>query len=208
LYIQLKFKSERVFCKKFETILTRFFQYIQKFCNWPAVFWISQNYKAQSWASFTGPYYIGRQLHRVENHWIRWVNFKNSVNVQGESAQIASIKCVNLVDDFFSSPCTQRRPFPVFLRDASLSTICRHSTPMTSSGVNFTNILRAAFQKLLVKCWWNWHQVSISPTFYEQLFCAKVFCKAFLLLQFGFVIFCKIILSQKLLLKCCWNWFQ
>ena len=32
-------------------------------------------------------------------------------------------------------------------------------------------------------------QVSISPTFYEQLFCTKVFFAAFLYLQFGFVIF-------------------
>jgi len=33
-------------------------------------------------------------------------------------------------------------------------------------------------------------QVSISSTFYEQLFYTKVFFKAFLKLQFGFVIFC------------------
>jgi hypothetical protein len=31
--------------------------------------------------------------------------------------------------------------------------------------------------------------VSISPTFHEQLFNANVFFKAFLYLQFGFVIF-------------------
>jgi hypothetical protein len=31
--------------------------------------------------------------------------------------------------------------------------------------------------------------VSISPIFYEQLFCTKVFCAAFISLQFGFVIF-------------------
>jgi len=31
--------------------------------------------------------------------------------------------------------------------------------------------------------------VSISPTFYEQLFHMKVFCAAFMCLQFGFVIF-------------------
>jgi len=36
------------------------------------------------------------------------------------------------------------------------------------------------------------HQVSILPKFYVRLFCTKVFCAAFLLLQFGFVIFwCK-----------------
>jgi hypothetical protein len=32
-------------------------------------------------------------------------------------------------------------------------------------------------------------QVSISPIFYEQLFRMKVFCAAFMCLQFGFVIF-------------------
>jgi len=32
-------------------------------------------------------------------------------------------------------------------------------------------------------------QVSISSTFYSSLFCMKVLCAAFLLLQFGFVIF-------------------
>jgi hypothetical protein len=31
--------------------------------------------------------------------------------------------------------------------------------------------------------------VSISPIFYEQLFCMNVFCVAFISLQFGFVIF-------------------
>jgi hypothetical protein len=31
--------------------------------------------------------------------------------------------------------------------------------------------------------------VSISPTFYKQLFCTKVFCAAFMCLQFEFVIF-------------------
>ncbi len=31
--------------------------------------------------------------------------------------------------------------------------------------------------------------VSISPMFYEQLFRMKVFCEAFMCLQFGFVIF-------------------
>jgi hypothetical protein len=32
-------------------------------------------------------------------------------------------------------------------------------------------------------------QVSISTILYEQLFCTKVFCAAFMCLQFGFVIF-------------------
>jgi hypothetical protein len=33
------------------------------------------------------------------------------------------------------------------------------------------------------------HQVSISPIFYEQICHMKVFCAAFMCLQFGFVIF-------------------
>jgi len=33
--IRLKFESEPVFREIFETILTRSFRYIQKFCNWP-----------------------------------------------------------------------------------------------------------------------------------------------------------------------------
>jgi hypothetical protein len=33
------------------------------------------------------------------------------------------------------------------------------------------------------------HQVSISPIFYKQRFHKKVFCAAFMCLQFGFVIF-------------------
>jgi hypothetical protein len=32
-------------------------------------------------------------------------------------------------------------------------------------------------------------QVSISPIFYKQLFRTKVFCAAFMCLQFGFIIF-------------------
>ncbi len=35
----------------------------------------------------------------------------------------------------------------------------------------------------LIKCWWNWPQVSISPPFNEQLFCSESFttCCIFLL---------------------------
>jgi hypothetical protein len=36
---------------------------------------------------------------------------------------------------------------------------------------------------------WNWLQVSILPIFYEQHFHMKVFCAAFMCLQFGFAIF-------------------
>jgi len=47
--------------------------------------------------------------------------------------------------------------------------------------------------------------VSISPTFYARLFCAKVLCTAFLFLQFSFVIFCSknigAIGARKMLMK-------
>jgi hypothetical protein len=35
----------------------------------------------------------------------------------------------------------------------------------------------------------TWSLVSISPTFYEQLFHTKVICAAFMCVKFGFVIF-------------------
>ncbi len=38
-------------------------------------------------------------------------------------------------------------------------------------------------------CQWVCPLVSISPIIYKQLFCTKVFCAAFICLQFGFVIF-------------------
>ena len=54
----------------------------------------------------------------------------------------------------------------------------------------------------------SWLQVSISPTFYKQLFCSKMFCAAFLCLQFGFVIFGQKELAQKLCINCWWNRLQ
>ncbi len=44
-------------------------------------------------------------------------------------------------------------------------------------------------------------EMSISPTFYEQLFRTKVFCTAFLELQFGFVIFWGKIIGAKVACK-------
>ncbi len=39
-------------------------------------------------------------------------------------------------------------------------------------------------QKLLIKCWWNWHQWSTSSTFYASVFCVKVlFCQNPLICQ-------------------------
>jgi len=45
--------------------------------------------------------------------------------------------------------------------------------------------------KTYQKVFWDpyYHLVSISPIFYKQLFHTKVFCAAFMCLQFGFVIF-------------------
>ena len=92
---------------------------------------------------------------------------------------------------------------------------------MLPPGVNFTNILWAAFapksfcQKIINP---NFKHIkvtqralvwlSISPIFYEQLFHTKVLYAAFMCLQFGFLIFGKRILAQKLLIKCWWNWHQ
>ncbi len=53
--------------------------------------------------------------------------------------------------------------------------------------------------------------MQISPTFYEQLFCTKVFCAAFLKLQFGFVIFWQKEISAKacvyFTIQHCWATF-
>jgi len=46
---------------------------------------------------------------------------------------------------------------------------------------------RKLVQKLLVKCWWNWLQMSVSPTLY---FLTQVFFETFLSLQLSFIIFC------------------
>ncbi len=43
---------------------------------------------------------------------------------------------------------------------------------------------------------------SISPIFYEQLFCTKVICAAFMCLQIGFVIFWQKDFGAKLLINC------
>ncbi len=51
-------------------------------------------------------------------------------------------------------------------------------------------------------------EVSITSTFYAQLFCTKVLCKAFLKLQFDLAFFGLRIPEQKLLVKCQWNWLK
>ena len=51
-------------------------------------------------------------------------------------------------------------------------------------------------------------QVSISPTFYEQLFRTQVFRAAILYLQLRFVFFGKRKSAQKLFVKCWWNWLK
>ncbi len=47
--------------------------------------------------------------------------------------------------------------------------------------------------------------MSISPTFYDQLFCMKVFGVTFLYFRSALYFFGRIILAQKLLVKCWWN---
>ncbi len=113
---------------------------------------------------------------------------------------------------FFSFVSWVLSDFVIFLLYKSIKTCLR---TMMTPGVNVTNILWAplapktsrqkitnpnckhlkaagknfCMKKLLKKYWWNWHQVSISSIFYEELFSMKIFCAAFVCLQFGFVIF-------------------
>jgi hypothetical protein len=55
-------------------------------------------------------------------------------------------------------------------------------------------------QKAVQKnCWWNWHLLSISSTFYPRLFRTKVFS---LLRVWLWMNFC----TKKARVKCWWNW--
>ncbi len=63
-------------------------------------------------------------------------------------------------------------------------------------------------QKRLIEYWWNWHQVSISSTFYECLFVTKCFAQLFSHCSFALWRFDERILAKKLLKNCWWNWQQ
>ncbi len=67
-------------------------------------------------------------------------------------------------------------PFPLFILTCEI----------TKKWILFKNFQKKTFHKTLSM---KTNQVSISPIFYEQLFHTKVFCAAFMYLQFGFVIF-------------------
>jgi len=41
----------------------------------------------------------------------------------------------------------------------------------------------------LIKCWWNWDQLSISSTFYTRVFCTKFWRQKESKLKYSFVIF-------------------
>ena len=58
------------------------------------------------------------------------------------------------------------------------------------------------------RCHIEGDQVSISPTFYEQVFCRKVFWAAFLDLRLRFVFFWQKEIGSKTSVKCWWNWLQ
>ena len=78
-----------------------------------------------------------------------------------------------------------------FVRKCFAQLFCSHSLAFKKFGA------KILAQNLQVKCWWNLLKVSISSTFYAQLFCTKVLCAAFLHLRFGFVIFCQKNISAK-----------
>jgi len=85
------------------------------------------------------------------------------------------------------------------------------SISTTSLGVNFINILQTAFThadpesvKKIVKMSFFLLSFSFSSTFYEQLFCAKVFY----VIIVWFLIFVKRKSSQKPVVKCWYNCHQ
>ncbi len=59
-----------------------------------------------------------------------------------------------------------------------------------NNGLKLPQMFKNTGIKKQLNIYYNFnHQVAISPIFYEQLFCTKVFCAALMCLQFGFVIF-------------------
>ncbi len=101
---------------------------------------------------------------------------------------------IDLLFDWFGISCMTSDNFCFYLQKRLIQ--------KCQTGVNFTNILWAAFAP---KCFWQtitnpnfmhlktvqrtlvW--LSISPIFYQQLFHTKVLCTPFMYLQVGFVIF-------------------
>jgi len=69
----------------------------------------------------------------------------------------------------------------------------------------FLSFLDMRVQKQLAEHWWNWHQKSISSTFYAGLFCTKVLFAAFSSYSLALLFFSTRIFAQKLLIKCWWN---
>jgi len=89
-----------------------------------------------------------------------------------------------------------------FYRYDGLRLYFAHKVVSRCLRVSFINILRAPFtaaksqkHKKILKTWLNFYAFGICACnfhqhfTYEQLFCSKVFCTAFLYLQFGFVFF-------------------
>ncbi len=54
---------------------------------------------------------------------------------------------------------------------------------------NVTRVNLLSYNKICIKCWRNWLQVSISLTLYSRLFQTEVFCTAFMCLLLGIVNF-------------------
>jgi len=103
--------------------------------------------------------------------------------------------------------------------------------PLSYPWNNFTNILQATFARskrsqkrknrllcfwdsdglksaCVVTCWWNRPRCQFHQYFMSSFVCTKVFCTAFLCLQFGFVIFLQKNIGKKLLVKGWWNMWQ
>ncbi len=73
-------------------------------------------------------------------------------------------------------------------------------------GVMFWRKKHFRMKNAIVKCRWNWLEVSISPTFYKQFFFAQ---RCFLQLFSVCSLTCGERLSvQKLLIKCWWYWLE
>jgi len=81
------------------------------------------------------------------------------------------------------------------------SKMCPKDSPVISVFLRFWDL---STQKLLIECWWNWPQESISSTFFVQKFFVQYFSNFSLL----WIFLGGRITAQQLLIKCWWNWLS
>ncbi len=124
------------------------------------------------------------------------------VGGRGQVLELPGLNFTNILRPAFTgaAPKSTKRYWQLDWILTLLGSVCVNMLMTLTTGVNFINILWGAFlyesvlcsssslirvlpcifcarklvKKLFVKCWWNWLQGSISPTFYKQLLCMQI----------------------------------